>query len=78
MLIINNEEVESLLTVDLALRALERAYVAQANGSAVNRPRSDMYLPGVHEGSVYAFKSMEGGLVESKVVALRLNSDVIK
>ena len=78
MLIINNEEIESLLTVNLALKALERAYVGQANGTAVNRPRSDLYLPGVHEGSVYAFKSMEGGLVESKVVALRLNSDVIK
>src|SRR5918992_1701454 len=78
MLIINNEEIESLLSVDLALRALESAYVGQANGTAVNRPRSDIYLPGVHEGSVYAFKSMEGGLVGSKVVALRLNSDVIK
>jgi ornithine cyclodeaminase/alanine dehydrogenase-like protein (mu-crystallin family) len=78
MLVINNEEIESLLTVNLALQALERAYLGQASGTAVNRPRSDLYLPGVHEGSVYAFKSMEGGLVESKVVALRLNSDVIK
>jgi ornithine cyclodeaminase/alanine dehydrogenase-like protein (mu-crystallin family) len=78
MIILSNEEVESLLTVDLALRALERAYIGQAKGTAVNRPRSDLYLPGVHEGSVYAFKSMEGGLAESKVVALRLNSDVIR
>jgi len=78
MLILSNEEIDSLLTVDLALKSLERAYVAQSEGTAVNRPRSDLYLPGVHEGSVYAFKSMEGGLVESKVVALRLNSDVIK
>jgi alanine dehydrogenase len=78
MLIISNEEIESLLTVDITLRALERAYLGQAGGTAVNRPRSDLYLPGVHEGSVYAFKSMEGGLVESKVVGLRLNSDVIR
>jgi ornithine cyclodeaminase/alanine dehydrogenase-like protein (mu-crystallin family) len=78
MLILSNEEVESLLTVNLALSALARAYTGQAKGTAVNRPRSDLYLPGVHEGSVYAFKSMEGGLAESKVVALRLNSDVIR
>jgi alanine dehydrogenase len=78
MIILTNEEIDQLLTVELALTSLERAYVGQAGGTAVNRPRSDMYLPGVHEGSVYAFKSMEGGLVESKVVALRLNSDVIK
>lgn len=77
MLILSNEEIESLLTVDLALKSLERAYIGQAQGTAVNRPRSDLYLPGVHEGSVYAFKSMEGGLVESKIVALRLNSDII-
>jgi alanine dehydrogenase len=78
MLILSNEEIESLLNVDLALKCLERAYIGQAQGTAVNRPRSDLYLPGVHEGSVYAFKTMEGGLVESKMVALRLNSDVIR
>ncbi len=78
MLTLSNEEIDSLLTVDLALKSLDHAYVAQSRGTAVNRPRSDLYLPGVHEGSVYAFKSMEGGLVESKIVALRLNSDVIK
>lgn len=78
MLILNNEEIETLLSVDLALKALERAYLGQAGGTAVNRPRSDLYLPGVHEGSVYVFKTMEGGLVGSKVVALRLNSDIIR
>lgn len=78
MLILSNEDIDNLLTVELAFNALEGAYRSQAQGGAVNRPRSDLYLPGVHEGSVYAFKTMEGGLVESKVVALRLNSDVIK
>jgi alanine dehydrogenase len=78
MLILSNEEIESLLTVDLALKALEAAYTGQSQATAVNRPRTDLYLPGVHEGSVYAFKTMEGGLVESKIVALRLNSDIIR
>lgn len=78
MLILSNEEIDSLLTVELALKALERAYVGQAQGTAVNRPRSDLYLPGVHEGSVYAFKTMEGGLAEARMVALRLNSDTIR
>ena len=64
MLIISNEEIESLLTLDLA--------------QTVNRPRTDVYLPGLDRSTVYAFKSMEGALVESKVVALRLNSDVIR
>ncbi|HUK42623.1 MAG TPA: ornithine cyclodeaminase family protein [Candidatus Acidoferrales bacterium] len=78
MLILSNEEIDSLLTVEIALKALERAYIGQAEGTAVNRPRSDLYLPGMHEGSVYAFKTMEGGLAESRMVALRLNSDTIR
>ncbi len=78
MLILSNEEIEPLLTVELALKALERAYISQAQGTAVNRPRTDLYLPGIQEGSVYAFKTMEGGLVESRIVALRLNSDTIR
>ena len=78
MLILSNEEIESLLTMDLALKSLERAYIGQAQGTAVNRPRSDLYLPGIREGSAYAFKTMEGGLTESKIVALRLNSDTIR
>ena len=78
MLILSNEEIESLLTMELALQSLERAYIGQARGTAVNRPRSDLYLPGIREGSAYAFKTMEGGLTESKIVALRLNSDTIR
>jgi len=77
MLILNNEEIDSLLSVDIALQSLEKAYKEQAEGRAINRPRSDLYIPTGSEGSVYAFKSMEGGIAESKVVALRLNSDVI-
>ena len=78
MLILSNEEIESLLTLELALKSLERAYIGQARGTAVNRPRSDLYLPGIREGSAYAFKTMEEGLTESKIVALRLNSDTIR
>jgi alanine dehydrogenase len=77
MLILNNDEIESLISMNLALGLLEKAYRAQAEGRAVYRPRTDMYVPSPVEGGVYAFKSMEGGLADPPVVALRLNSDVI-
>lgn len=77
MLILNNDEIESLVSMDLALSLLEKAYRSQAEGRAVFRPRTDMYVPSPAEGGVYAFKSMEGGLADPPVVALRLNSDVI-
>ncbi|HEY2990370.1 MAG TPA: ornithine cyclodeaminase family protein [Candidatus Binatia bacterium] len=77
MLILNNDEIESLISMDQALGLLEKAYQAQADGRAVYRPRADMYVPSPVEGGVYAFKSMEGGLADPPVAALRLNSDVI-
>ncbi|MGH7768070.1 MAG: ornithine cyclodeaminase family protein [Candidatus Binatia bacterium] len=77
MLILSNDEIESLLSMNLALSLLEKAYQAQADGRAVYRPRADLYVPKPAEGGVYAFKSMEGGIADPPVVALRLNSDVI-
>src|SRR5512132_4248519 len=78
MIILNNEEISTVLSMENCLRFLERAYLEQAEGTAVNRPRSDMYLPATTSGGVYCFKSMEGALTQEKVVALRLNSDVIR
>lgn len=77
MIILNNEEISGLLSMDNCLRLLENAYRELAQGSAVNRPRSDVYLPATTSGGVYCFKTMEGALAQEKVVALRLNSDVI-
>ena len=74
MIILNNEEISTVLSMDNCLRFLERAYLEQAQGTAVNRPRSDMYLPATTSGGVYCFKTMEGALTQEKVVALRLNS----
>jgi ornithine cyclodeaminase/alanine dehydrogenase-like protein (mu-crystallin family) len=78
MIILNNEEVSELLSMESALRHLESAYKQLSEGEAVNRPRSDVYLPTTTSGGVYCFKTMEGALTREKVVALRLNSDVIK
>jgi ornithine cyclodeaminase/alanine dehydrogenase-like protein (mu-crystallin family) len=77
LLILNNEEIESLLTVELSLQILEKAYKEWSEGRAINRPRTDLYLPGSVASGVYVFKSMEAGLLNPPVAALRLNSDVI-
>lgn len=44
MLILRNEAIDSSLTVGLALKPLKRAYVGQAERTAVHRPRRDLYL----------------------------------
>ena len=62
MIILNNDEVSALLSMEKCLDHLERAYREQAEGTAVNRPRSDLYMSSTGKGGVYCFKTMEGGL----------------
>ena len=76
MLILSNEEIESLMSIDKCIGALEKAYSSWDDGKAINRPRTDLVLP--NEAGVYAFKSMEAGLYDPPIVAMRINSDIIR
>src|SRR5919109_714066 len=78
MLILSNEEIESFLSIHACIDALEKAYKSWDNGMAINRPRTDLVLPSPNESGVYAFKSMEAGLVDPPIVAMRINSDIIR
>ena len=78
MLILSNEEIESFLTINDCIDALERAYQSWDKGTAINRPRTDLVMPSPSESGVYAFKSMEAGLYDPPIVAMRINSDIIR
>jgi alanine dehydrogenase len=78
MLILSNEEIESFLSIRDCIDALQRAYKSWHEGKAINRPRTDLVLPSSNEAGVYAFKSMEAGLVDPPIVAMRINSDIIR
>jgi ornithine cyclodeaminase/alanine dehydrogenase-like protein (mu-crystallin family) len=78
MLILSNEEIESFLSIDDCIDALEKAYKSWDRGRAINRPRTDLVMPSANESGVYAFKSMEAGLYDPPIVALRVNSDIIR
>src|SRR5207244_2680613 len=78
MLILSNEEIETFLSIDKCIDALEKAYKSWEGGTAINRPRTDLVLPSTTEAGVYAFKSMEAGLVDPPIVAMRINSDIIR
>lgn len=78
-LIMNNDEIGQLLDVAEVMAVLEPAYRDLGRDQAANRPRTDIYTP--HElgnDTFYVFKSFEGMLPNSGVVALRLNSDAIR
>ena len=76
MLILNNDDVRSVLTMDIAMRALEEAYAELARRDAVCRPRIDMQIPTRDPKKVYQWGTMEGGSV-SGYFAIRMKSDVI-
>ena len=78
MLILSNEEIESFLSIKTCIDALENAYRSWQKGTAINRPRTDLVLPSATESGVYAFKSIEAGLYDPPIVAMRINSDIIR
>lgn len=79
-LILSNEDVEQLLTMDMALTALEEMYADLGAGAAVSGPRVDI-LAGSETpdggAAQYGLKAMGGVLPRSEVGALRLNSDIL-
>jgi len=79
MILLNNDEVEQALTPQDAISATETIYRELAEGKAINRPRSQTYMPvesKENPGFKYRFKSQEGSGVESGVWALRITSDM--
>jgi len=78
-LLLSNEDVERALTPADAIAATETIYRELAGGKAINRPRTQTYMPVEsleHPGFRYRFKSQEGSGVSSGVWALRLTSDM--
>ena len=76
-LLLTNEDVKNLLTMNDCIEVLEEAYRELGNGRAVNRPRSQTYVPGSKEGFYHMLKSFDGSIPSMKVSALRLSSDIL-
>jgi ornithine cyclodeaminase/alanine dehydrogenase-like protein (mu-crystallin family) len=77
VLLLDNDDVASILDVDECMAALERAYRAMAGGASVERPRSQTRVPLDEPGVTYCFKSMEGALLGDGYITLRITSDAV-
>src|SRR4026207_222723 len=75
-LIINNQEVEQLLTMEDTLAALEQSYLQLAAQEAVCRPRIDIRIPTSDSARNYQWGTMEGGSTAG-YFAIRMMSDII-
>ncbi len=75
-LIIDNDAVGRLLTMEDTIRALEESYLNLARREAVCRPRIDIRIPTRDPAKNYQFGSMEGGATTG-YFAVRMKSDII-
>lgn len=75
-LIINNEDVSNVLTMEETIKALEKSYRDLVTTEAVCRPRMDIQIPTKHPDKIYQWGTMEGGST-SGYFAIRMKSDVI-
>ncbi|HXG51996.1 MAG TPA: ornithine cyclodeaminase family protein [candidate division Zixibacteria bacterium] len=76
MLMLNNDDVKSVLTMEITMTALEEAYRELARSEAVCRPRIDIQIPTRDPEKLYQWGTMEGGSV-SGYFAIRMKSDVV-
>jgi ornithine cyclodeaminase/alanine dehydrogenase-like protein (mu-crystallin family) len=75
-LLINNAEVEKVLTMAATIEALEASYRRLAEGEATCRPRIDISIPTSDPSRTYRWGTMEGGSTAG-YFAIRLKSDVV-
>src|SRR5438067_131873 len=74
-LLLDNEDVRSVLDMRAAIDALDAAFRDYAQGRAINRPRSHTYTD-LGGGRHYLLKTMDGSLPRLGVHALRVTSDL--
>lgn len=75
-LILSNDDVKSVLTMEIAMRALEEAYAGLQRRETVCRPRIDIQIPTRDPKKLFQWGTMEGGST-SGYFAIRMKSDVI-
>ena len=78
MLFIDNETVQSVLTIADAIDSQDVAFRGLADGGSIHRPRIDMYVPTGREHDYYRWGTMEGASRDLGVFAIRMKSDVIE
>jgi alanine dehydrogenase len=76
-LILTNEEIENILTIDECFQVLEPALLELGNGRAVNMPRQDLLVPGPLESSYHGLKSSCASLPQAKITTMRVTSDIL-
>lgn len=76
-LLLSNEEIEELMTVESLMPVLEDAYGELGQGRGASRNSTEMTAPTTHKDSIYILKTMDGVIPKLEVSATRLCSDIM-
>ena len=76
-LILNNDDVNSVLTMEDTLRVLEEGHRELARGELAGRPRVDMYTETQDRDKFHRWGTMEGSSKALQRFAIRMKSDVV-
>lgn len=81
-LVLSNDDAEKVLSMGGAIAALEALYRDLGTGSALNRPRSDLFTPTLAEISAdipaaHQFKTLDGAIPRLNAASIRVTSDVV-
>lgn len=77
LLVLDNDDIARAVTLSDCMIALDRMYRAVATGEAQEGTRSQTHVPLDEPGLSYCLKTMDGALLDSGYMVLRLTSDVI-
>lgn len=76
-LILNDEQVRQLLTMEDCIAAMEEAYAELGAGRGIYRVRTDMIAPADGPDNIFALKSMDAVIPKFGVGSIRINSDTL-
>ena len=77
MLILGNDDIRQVLTMKMALEALEGIYRDLAKGEADQRRRMDFFIPTERTDGYYRWSTTEGASKRLGVLAMRIKSDIL-
>ena len=77
MLVLNANEVKSVLTMKVCMAALEEAYRENALGAATSQRRRHIHAAVSEPDRLYRFKIFEGVIEKWGIAAIRINSDMM-
>jgi ornithine cyclodeaminase/alanine dehydrogenase-like protein (mu-crystallin family) len=77
VLILNNDEIASVLDMPSTISALRQGYRDLADGRGAHIPLVYLYLPTGRSEDYYRSGTTSGGTMSSAVVAVRIKSDVV-